>query len=569
MVTVDQWPTMLGTNLENHPSEMHCPDNPEFAKNSYGMNGRALRMSGGDSGKILLLDFDQPIVHAAGRNTLGWPEHIAPRHRGGINANFFDGSVQEEAPANLDPRVDENFERLWLPVRSSFDQPANSNTLTQAMSQISTSCPEVPNLQNQLVAHYSFDNPNNLGEDATGLHAATYDPNKCISVEDAERCRVALFRTDAEAGSVGPVFRITGYPLPTSGVPDWTIAYWWKNDPNGGSLVVLAGTGPCSLAARMHLNDGATMWTQGCLSQSCSLGTPAATGQWQHFVGSMSLTASMQRVYINGVLRGTCPAGGGVVNLQSLVLNGMDYPVPGIPLVNYGQTGHFDDIRIYNRALSDAEVLFLYQNGLSTGGGTTTGSTTTGSTTTGSTTTGSTTTTTGGTTTGGTTTGSGCTGVIQIADDDAATYVDSWTDYAADSGYNGNFKYHAGGGNGSNSATWTFTGLPPGQYQVSATWSAFSIGATNAPYIITGDAALPAVRVNQVNPPTANVVVGGVNFQNLATVTITGTTITVRLTDDANNYVFADAVRISCLESGTTTGGTTTGAPPPTTTTGG
>jgi len=170
------------------------------------------------------------------------------------------------------------------------------------------------------------------------------------------------------------------------------------------------------------------------------------------------------------------------------------------------------------------------------------------------------------TTTGGSTTGSACTDVVSVLDEPQAVFVPatgSWTEYAA--GFNNKFKYHPGGGTGSKSATWTFTGLPPGQYQVSATWAPFSIGATNAPFIITGDAALPAVRVNQVNPPAAHATVGSVNFQNLTTVTITGSTITVSLTDDANNYVFADAVRITCYTppstttGGTTTGGTTTG----------
>jgi len=185
--------------------------------------------------------------------------------------------------------------------------------------------------------------------------------------------------------------------------------------------------------------------------------------------------------------------------------------------------------------------------------GTSTTSTTTAATTTTTTTTSSSTTT---TTTTGTTTGGGCSGETRILDEIAAgaTVVGTWTDYAA--GYNNKFKYHPGGGTGNKNVTWTFTGLPPGQYQVSATWAAFSIGATNAPFTITGDAALPPVRVNQVNPPAAHVVEGGIPFQNLTTVAITGSTITVKLTDDANNYVFADAVRITCYE-GSTTGSST------------
>ena len=218
--------------------------------------------------------------------------------------------------------------------------------------------------------------------------------------------------------------------------------------------------------------------------------------------------------------------------------------------------------------------------GGTTTGGTTTGGTTTGGTTTGGTTTGGTTTggtTTGGTTTGGTTTGSttttggsttggGCTGVTPIVIDEnmlgKVVYDgDAWTDVPA--GHNGNFKYHAGGGTGVNTATWTFTGLPPGQYQVSATWVADSdIGASNANYVVFGDTTLlAAVLANQKLQPRPDVVVGGVNFQSLGVVTITGSTITVRLGDNANFYVFADAVRVSCYTPASTTTGGTTGTP--------
>ncbi|MCE9553963.1 MAG: hypothetical protein K8T91_11390 [Planctomycetes bacterium] len=188
-------------------------------------------------------------------------------------------------------------------------------------------------------------------------------------------------------------------------------------------------------------------------------------------------------------------------------------------------------------------------SGSTTTGSTTTGGTTTTGTTTGTTTTGTTTGTTS-TTTGGSTTGSTpCTvGFGQLVDDAAATPVGTWTPFTG-GGYNNNFRYIPGG-SGSNSVTYQFTGLNPGQYQVAATWSASTSWALSTPYIVTGGPSPVTVPVNQQLAPAADWVIGGVNFQNLAAVTITGTTLTVKITDNGAGMHMADAVRITCTGGG-------------------
>jgi hypothetical protein len=100
--------------------------------------------------------------------------------------------------------------------------------------------------------------------------------------------------------------------------------------------------------------------------------------------------------------------------------------------------------------------------------------------------------------------------------------------------------------NSGGAATWNFTGLTPGVYRVSATWSEHPNRATNAPFSINGSAP---ILVNQENAPVADVVVGGVNFQDLSVShQITGTALTVSLTNvGANEFVIADAVRIEQL----------------------
>jgi uncharacterized protein (DUF1800 family) len=99
-------------------------------------------------------------------------------------------------------------------------------------------------------------------------------------------------------------------------------------------------------------------------------------------------------------------------------------------------------------------------------------------------------------------------------------------------------------------ATFTFTGLEPGQYKVAATWVGYSTAATNVPFTICdGTTALSTVRVDQT-ADAADFNDAGSGWGNLGTYTITGTTLAVKITNDASNPnvspagIVADAVRI-------------------------
>ncbi|MCA9076192.1 MAG: FG-GAP repeat protein [Planctomycetaceae bacterium] len=97
---------------------------------------------------------------------------------------------------------------------------------------------------------------------------------------------------------------------------------------------------------------------------------------------------------------------------------------------------------------------------------------------------------------------------------------------------------------GSKIASWTFTGLSAGTYRVSATWSPSPARATDAPYtIFNGDAPLTTVDINQQQAPN-DFTDAGSSWEDLTTVMVTGDTLVVRLSNDANGYVMADAIRI-------------------------
>jgi len=100
-------------------------------------------------------------------------------------------------------------------------------------------------------------------------------------------------------------------------------------------------------------------------------------------------------------------------------------------------------------------------------------------------------------------------------------------------------------GSGTSVAVWTFTGLRPGHYQVSTTWTARPNQAGNAQFsILNGTQTVSPVTVNQQIAPS-DFRDAGVAWRNLGRpVFLTGHTLTVRLTDRADGQVLADAVRI-------------------------
>src|SRR5262249_30837669 len=147
------------------------------------------------------------------------------------------------------------------------------------------------------------------------------------------------------------------------------------------------------------------------------------------------------------------------------------------------------------------------------------------------------------------------TGVLIIDDGDsgfATTPVGApWTSMSGQ-GFGNDFTFMTATGTGSNFATWTFTGLTPGTYRVSATWTANTNRSTAAPYIITDGPA------GTTTPPPVTVVVNqqvapslfpdqGVMWDDLTTISISGNTLAVQLTDATNGVIVADAVRIQLV----------------------
>ena len=144
-----------------------------------------------------------------------------------------------------------------------------------------------------------------------------------------------------------------------------------------------------------------------------------------------------------------------------------------------------------------------------------------------------------------------------IDNEDSADAFGSHTKVGADGDTNdpsipnwgANMDYYAAG-TGSDSATWSFINLTNGTYEVAVSWEGLSTNrATDSPFSINGGTAIDInQKLTPTGTPTLNDGSKDVLFQTLATdIIVTGGTLTVVLTDDADGFVIADAAAIRLI----------------------
>lgn len=137
---------------------------------------------------------------------------------------------------------------------------------------------------------------------------------------------------------------------------------------------------------------------------------------------------------------------------------------------------------------------------------------------------------------------------VSIVDngDSAFTAVGGWTHWTGQ-GYE-NDIHESLAGSGADVASWSFTNLLPGNYQVSATWTSFTNRATNAPFsILVGGATVGSAVVNQQLAPD-DFADAGVTWERLGgVINVDSGELVVRVTDAADGRINADAIRLERL----------------------
>ncbi|MEC9373643.1 MAG: S8 family serine peptidase, partial [Planctomycetota bacterium] len=112
-------------------------------------------------------------------------------------------------------------------------------------------------------------------------------------------------------------------------------------------------------------------------------------------------------------------------------------------------------------------------------------------------------------------------------------------------GYENDYRWFAPRGSGPLAYVWwLFGGISEGRYRVSVTWVEHSNRATNAPFsVYDNQTLLETIAVNQEAAPSDRTT-DGADWDDLGLFDIESGTLTVVLTNQANEYVIADAVRI-------------------------
>ncbi len=111
-------------------------------------------------------------------------------------------------------------------------------------------------------------------------------------------------------------------------------------------------------------------------------------------------------------------------------------------------------------------------------------------------------------------------------------------------------------------ATWSFTGLSPGDYEVYVTWPTIAPNpaASNAHFTVTGDGDAVSADIDQNNQPSG-VTCDGSQFKKIGTMNVTADPGSINVDLDifgADDTIIADAVGIKKI--GGTDGGTTDGS---------
>lgn len=147
--------------------------------------------------------------------------------------------------------------------------------------------------------------------------------------------------------------------------------------------------------------------------------------------------------------------------------------------------------------------------------------------------------------------------VLQIIDDGDPGFQVSQGEFyhlTRDSTYYDWDYHYQEAGTGLNQVQWVFWPVAAGNYRVSATWAPAIEAATNAPFTVTSGTHEMTVRMNQTLWPAAYpnwFEAEGAYWADLSPsfpVDEHGT-LTVTLTDNANNWLLADAIRIEPVDA--------------------
>jgi Concanavalin A-like lectin/glucanases superfamily len=150
--------------------------------------------------------------------------------------------------------------------------------------------------------------------------------------------------------------------------PSYTKTAWvYITEPQSQGSIIADITDSSSFPNSLYI-DGTTLYDQNTTVGSVS-GPTIPLNTWVHCASTYNLSTQTTKIYKNGILARTSPSGRGPPFYGSQIVIGeqaMTYFLDRIildfsnPLTN----SYIDNVILYNRVLSDAEVMNVYKNTL-------------------------------------------------------------------------------------------------------------------------------------------------------------------------------------------------------------
>ncbi|MBK8496097.1 MAG: LamG domain-containing protein [Chitinophagaceae bacterium] len=220
-----------------------------------------------------------------------------------------------------------------------------------------------------LVAYYPF-NGNNNDESGNNINPTYTGAGVTLTTDRFGYNNKAYFFD----GTPGPNYSISGsyMRMPADNLPtgNRTVSLWFfTNDVNNmPGLLGYGGNGSCGTTYLMGINlSGAGQFhVQGhCGNNTAAYAyVSAPINNWYQWV--LTINGSTQKIYVNGILKSTDNTFSG-----STATTGVDFALGAITHTNglspYTDAnvgffhGKLDDVRIYDNAMSDAQVFQLYK----------------------------------------------------------------------------------------------------------------------------------------------------------------------------------------------------------------
>ena len=168
-------------------------------------------------------------------------------------------------------------------------------------------------------------------------------------------------------GNTGTYIQMADVAATDFGINDFTVSFWVKKNANTSAWDNSAGLGKWNSASAPGTNEWyfslATTATNNIPKFSVEINnttytvngtTNMAASQWYHLTAKRQGTSL--KIYVNGALQGTLAVPGAAITSTSLPL------LVGVSSTYY-TAADFDDLKIYKRGLSDAEISSLFTQG--------------------------------------------------------------------------------------------------------------------------------------------------------------------------------------------------------------